>query len=397
MNLALFWPKLVPAALAFALFASVVRLQRIRALAWVAAILSVMLARDLVSSVVPDVHLSLISDLAIMTLYVFWLRAYTGKRRVHTVFVVLNAVACAAAVLDMIFPVVTQGEFFLGLWLLLNVAAFAIMAGLVSPLDTVGAEIVLGSRFVLIAALFIYYLVALLYGYDSAAVQSILIPSSYLIPAYLLLRYNAVSHAEEEQSVRFYSSNLDATYGFMENLGNAITAKIDLARVLEIIITAAVRNIGADAGAILMVDEYEDILRVRATYGIYPPLGGAPELARVTPASLKRHFMDTPISLDGTVLGDVVRKGTALFIRDARQDERLAENARDDILFVSSFAAIPLVVRGRALGVLSVLKRAEGQLFEERDFQHLTTLAEYASITIDNIYTYIEVLEKREF
>ena len=64
---------------------------------------------------------------------------------------------------------------------------------------------------------------------------------------------------------------------------------------------------------------------------------------------------------------------------------------------MSSLAAVPLVVRGRVLGVLSVLKRAENQLFEERDFQHLTTLAEYASITIDNLYTYMEVLEKREF
>jgi sigma-B regulation protein RsbU (phosphoserine phosphatase) len=48
------------------------------------------------------------------------------------------------------------------------------------------------------------------------------------------------------------------------------------------------------------------------------------------------------------------------------------------------------------LGVLSVLKRSANQFFDERDFQHLTTLAEYASITIDNIYTYTEVLEKRE-
>jgi hypothetical protein len=34
----------------------------------------------------------------------------------------------------------------------------------------------------------------------------------------------------------------------MENLGNAITAKIDLPRVLEIIIASAVHNIGATPG-----------------------------------------------------------------------------------------------------------------------------------------------------
>jgi len=183
----------------------------------------------------------------------------------------------------------------------------------------------------------------------------------------------------------------------MENLGNAITAKIDLSNVLDMIITSAVKNIGGDAGTILMVDEYEDILRVKATYGIYPPLGPVPDLARVTPASLKKYFADTPIPIGHTVLGETVQNGKPSLIHDSRQDERLRSNTADDILFVSSLAAIPLVVRNRALGVLSVLKRAENQFFSEQDFQHLTTLAEYASITIDNLYTYTEVLEKREF
>jgi phosphoserine phosphatase RsbU/P len=397
MNLAILWPKLFPALLAFALCAALARLHRIRQLRWVAAILSIMLARDIAYSAVADVTVYLLTDVSIMVLFVLWLRSYTGARTSDTVFVILNAAVCAAAIVNVFFTFLTQSEFFLGLWLILNVAYFAVVAGLVSTADTEHAEVILRSRFLLVAALFIDYLVVLLYGYDSPTVQTIVVPASYLIPAYLLLRYNAISHGEQEQSVRFYSTNLDATYGFMENLGNAITSKIDLQQVLLIIITAAVRNIGADAGAILMVDEYEDILRSRAVYGIYPPLGGAPELARVTPASLKSYFADTPIALDGTVLGEAVRSGSPVFIRDARQDERLQENARDDILFVSSLVAIPLVVRNRSLGVLSVLKRSEGELFDEQDFQHLTTLAEYASITIDNVYTYMEVLEKREF
>jgi sigma-B regulation protein RsbU (phosphoserine phosphatase) len=145
-----------------------------------------------------------------------------------------------------------------------------------------------------------------------------------------------------------------------------------------------------------MVDEYEDLLRVRATYGIHPPLGPVPEIARVTPASLKKYFAETPVPVGQTILGEAVTSGKPLLVRDARADERLAHNSADDILYVSSLAVIPLVVRQRVLGVLSVAKRVEGRYLEERDFQHLATLAEYASITIDNIYTYMEVLEKRE-
>jgi phosphoserine phosphatase RsbU/P len=397
MNLGVLWPKLFPALVVSMLFFGVYRLRPHASLRRVAGVLAVMLARDVAYSLQPEIHIYLLTDLGIMILYFLWLRSFTGWRRSDTAVVLLDAAAAAGAVLNILYPVAAEADFFFGLLQIINVAYFAVVTGLVSALDTEKAEVVLRSRFPLVAALFIQYLIVLLYGYETAAVQDILLPASYLVPAFLLLSYNALSHHERVQAEQFYSSNLDSTYGFMENLGNAITAKIDLSRVQEIIISAAVRNIGADAGAILMVDEYEDILRVRATYGIYPPLGPVPELARVTPAALKRYFADTPIPIGETMLGETVKTGNPAFIRDARLDERLRENARDDILLVSSFAAVPLVVRGRVLGVLSVLKRAENQLFEERDFQHLTTLAEYASITIDNLYTYMEVLEKREF
>ncbi|MFO7781189.1 MAG: PP2C family protein-serine/threonine phosphatase, partial [Spirochaetia bacterium] len=55
-----------------------------------------------------------------------------------------------------------------------------------------------------------------------------------------------------------------------------------------------------------------------------------------------------------------------------------------------------LIVANRVLGVISTLKRGEKQFFDERDFEHLRTSAEYASGTIDIIHTYLEVLEKRE-
>ena len=397
MNIGLVLPKLVPALFCAVMFAAVRRVKSVPGLGFVAAIVGLMLARDLVHSFTGIFSYFPLADLAVITLYVFWLRVYTGRTRFDFVYVALNVIACAAGILNMLVPFFNQLDFFLGIWLLVNVAYFAVLTGLVSAIDTEKADIILRSRAVVSAALFIVSIVTLLYGYDHPLVQSVVLPASYLIPGWLLLNYNALLHTEGSQTIQFYSSNLDATYGFMENLGNAITAKIDLSNVLDMIITSAVKNIGGDAGTILMVDEYEDILRVKATYGIYPPLGPVPELARVTPASLKKYFADTPIPIGQTVLGETVQSGKPSLIHDSRQDERLRSNTADDILFVSSLAAIPLVVRNRALGVLSVLKRAENQFFSEQDFQHLTTLAEYASITIDNLYTYTEVLEKREF
>ena len=396
MNLGAFWPKVVPALFVVVLLVAVARPRPRARLGPVALILAVLLARDLLSSLVAIPALTLLADLGAVILYVAWLRGITGWKATDTAYLVVNGVVAAAAIVNIILPTLAQSEFILGIWILANVAYFAVAEGLVSAADADNADIILRSRFVVIASLFIYHLVVLLYGYETPFVQSVVAPASYLVPAILVLAANARIHREREQSLEFFSTNLEATYSFMENLGNAITAKIDLTQVLQLIISSAVRNIGADAGAILMVDEYEDILHVAATHGIYPPLGPAPDLARVTPAGLKRHFAQTPVPVGETVLGEAVKDGQPVFIRDVRLDERMRGNQADDIMYISSLAAIPLVVRGRALGVLSVLKRSENQLFEDRDFQHLETLAEYASITIDNLLTYTEILEKRE-
>ncbi|HTO21319.1 MAG TPA: GAF domain-containing SpoIIE family protein phosphatase [Spirochaetia bacterium] len=396
MNLGILWPKLAPALLALGCWAAVTRVRRSRQMGYIAAVIGLMVARDIVYAVLPLVQVCLVADLGVLTLYVLWVRSYTGPRRADLPWFALNAVAAAAAAVSIAVTGYPQVEFALGLWLLLGVAYFAVAASLVPTRDAESAAVVVGSRTVLAAGLFLIQLAALLYGYGDPLIQAVVIPLSYLAPAWVCLRANRALHDEAARSIQFYSTNVDATYDFMEHLGDAITSRIDLSQVFSIIISAAVKNIGADAGAILMVDEYEDLLRVRATVGIYPPLGPAPELARMTPASLKRYFAETPIPIGETVLGQTVKTGQPVFIRDTGQDERMRYNAADDIMYCSSLAAIPLVVRDRVLGVLSVLKRAENQYFDERDWHELETLADYASITIDNLYTYSEVLEKRE-
>ena len=396
MNLDALWPRLFPALLVLVPLVALRRVKAIGALRPIAALVAVMLVRDVAFTLFRKDFLYPLSELAVMGCYLAWLRSYTGWRRLDFALLSLNLLVATAVVANVLLAFFTRTDLLLGLWLISNVGYLAVNTGLVPRGGEVGTDVVVRSRFGLVSALFIFHVAGPLFGWDHPSVQALLVPACYLVPAFLLVVTNSDLHRETDRSVRFNAANLEATYGFMENLGNAITAKIDINRVFEIIITAAVKNIGADAGAILTVDEYEDILRVRAVHGIHPPLGPVPQIARVTPAALKRHFAETPVAMGETLLGQTVAEGKLTYVRDSRTDRRMVHNSKDDILFVSSIVAIPLVVRKRVLGVLSVLKRTEGSHLEARDVQHLTTLAGYASITIDNIHTYMEVLEKRE-
>jgi len=396
MNLFILWAKLFLSLSLLILLAALARRRMLPGLGLLAALFALLAVRDVAYSVFPLPLLIPLSDIPVLALLLVWSRVVTGAWPADRIYLGVNGAFLAGAVLALFFPLVTLNPFAVGLFLLADVVYVAISIGLVSQYTAQNAALIFRTRFILISALFISHVITLLYGYEGLWVHWVVLPLAYLAYGSTLLAYERFTNEEQEKSIQFFSSNLDSTYAFMENLGGAITAKIDLPRVMEIIIDSAVRGIGADAGAILMVDEYQDVLRVRSTYGIYPPLLPVPDLAKVRTSSLKQHFRDTPIPIGATVLGEAVKSGLSVMIRDCREDPRMGQNVKDDILFVSSLLAIPLVVGNRVLGVISALKRAENQHFTDLDFQHLKTFADYASITIDNLYTYLEVLEKRQ-
>jgi sigma-B regulation protein RsbU (phosphoserine phosphatase) len=396
MNLSLLWSKLFVSLVLLAFLLARRRRWQQSSLTPLGILFALLAVRDAAFSVFPHPLLIPLSDIAALSLLLIWVRVATRRWPSDGIFFALNGAFLVFSVVMSVVPLVPVTAFIVGLVLLADVVYLAIVMGLVSPFTAENATLIARTRFPLISALFVAHVISLLYGYGEPLLHWVVLPVLYLAFGSILLSVDRVIHEAQVASIRFFSSNLESTYEFMENLGSAITARIDLPRVMEIIISSAVRNIGADAGAILMVDEYLDVLQVRATYGIYPPLLPVAEIAKVRTTSLKRSFLETPIPIGKTVLGEAVSAGTAIMIRDCREDPRMAENTRDDILFVSSLIAIPLVVGDRILGVISALKRAEHQHFTDLDFQHLKTFADYASITIDNLYTYLEVLEKRQ-
>ncbi len=396
MNFSILWAKLFPSLALLGMLTALSRSRKFPGAAPLFALFSLLVARDIAFSFFPHPLLIPLSDIAVLALLLAWSRMATEKWPADRIYLGLNAVLLAAGIFLAVVPVIALSSFDVGLLLLADLVYIAIALGLVSTYTAHNVPLVSQTRFLLVSVLFVSHVVTLLYGYNYTWIHWIVLPPTYMAFLSILLTTERFERAELERSIQFYSSSLDSTYDFMENLGGAITAKIDLPRVMEIIIDSAVHSIGADSGAILMVDEYQDVLRVRATYGIYPPLLEVPEIVKVKASSLKQYFNDTPIPIGQTVLGEAVKSGMAIMIRDCREDPRLQQNNRDDILFVSSLVAIPLVVGNRVLGVISALKRAANQYFTDEDFQHLKTFADYASITIDNLYTYLEVLEKRQ-
>ncbi len=177
------------------------------------------------------------------------------------------------------------------------------------------------------------------------------------------------------------------------NLGNPVRDGIDLSRVLDVLLESSMQKTGADAGAVLLMEEREQALRVRRSRGFFPPVTPLADGMKGTRNNniLLQAFLEAPLRPGETVLGEVASTGEPAFIKDVQADGLLPQNAREGPLFISSLIAAPFVREKTILGVLALIKREPRKSFSDLDALYLNTFADYASLTIDNIHKYDEI------
>jgi two-component system phosphate regulon sensor histidine kinase PhoR len=154
------------------------------------------------------------------------------------------------------------------------------------------------------------------------------------------------------------------------DIGHLATVSLDLDQVLTTIVDTAVTLTGAEEGSLLILDEESGELLMRAS----------------------RNFQDDFVRMfhlpvNDTLAGEVIRKGVPVMINeDTPQKIKTA-------YLVRTLMYVPLVVSGKVIGVLGVDNRESDQSFSQQHLTLLSTLAEYAAVTIENarLYSMTEV------
>lgn len=196
----------------------------------------------------------------------------------------------------------------------------------------------------------------------------------------------ALDRYEEQESTRHrLEREREVILGFLERMGAARQAALDLEEVLRLVVAAGVETTHASVGAIFLLDGRTNTLHMRATHGYFPALSREQSFADVpqnkeemTPTGLPQQ-----VALGEGVVGQVAATGQAQRIPDAREagilrGEGTQPGLRQPVLLV------PIVFRGEAMGVVVMLNKPEGEEFSEEDQFLLSALAEQAAFTIHN-------------
>ncbi len=190
---------------------------------------------------------------------------------------------------------------------------------------------------------------------------------------------------------------LDSVLDFMLTIGGTITEGLNLDKMLQTVINSAVENSNADAGAIFMLNQDNTSLEVKAISGFFSPPYILPDDLEKSKNTIEEFFRKTPIIPGEGLIGDAVKQGEAFIIKDCNFDERMEFNAGVQyFLHINSIIIVPLIISRRILGVIAIIKQSENNYFTDIDYSHLKSFSDYATLTIDNLYKYTELLEKGE-
>ncbi|MBI5587251.1 MAG: sensor domain-containing diguanylate cyclase [Deltaproteobacteria bacterium] len=160
-------------------------------------------------------------------------------------------------------------------------------------------------------------------------------------------------------------------------IGKALTSSLDLREVLNIVMDKIRELLHPKNWSLLLLNEEARELRFEIVVG---------------PGSEK--IKDLRLKLGEGVAGWVARERRPLLVADVSKDPRFWKKADEVSNFTTqSIICVPLVTRGKCLGVIELINEVEEKSFVEDDLLVLTTLADYTAIAIENAIFFNRVQE----
>ena len=160
---------------------------------------------------------------------------------------------------------------------------------------------------------------------------------------------------------------------FLSRVGRTVTSSLDLEQILTTIMAETALTLGAEIGSILLLDEESGELVFEAVVG--PRAEGMKGLR---------------LSLGQGIAGWVAQEGQPLLVPNVREDPRFYPGIDEVTGFVTqSILSVPLKVKGKVIGVIEALNKAEGD-FSQADVALLSSMAQTAAIAIENARLFAE-------
>lgn len=173
---------------------------------------------------------------------------------------------------------------------------------------------------------------------------------------------------ESNSQLQRRAQELNVLYG----VGKSVASSLDLEEVLHRVVEAAVYVVGAEEGSLMLLDEEQNELYIRASKNLDSKA-----------QSMRKRVNDS-------LAGKVLQTKRAVAIGNDSQWKRT-----HTALLVKSLIYVPLILQNKPIGVLGVTNRLKETSFDSNDTRALSALGGYATIAINNANIYSDIEQQR--
>lgn len=161
---------------------------------------------------------------------------------------------------------------------------------------------------------------------------------------------------------------------------NRITTTLDLDQTLDAIMEQARLLINSEWSSILRLDpESQDLYFLVATDDKHSRL------------------KQIRIPRGQSIAGIVAETGKGLIINDAANDKRLYRKIDEEVNIVTrNIMCVPLLIKGKTIGVLQTMNKSGGGDFTDEDFSLLQSFSDFAALAINNRELYRDMQRKAQ-
>lgn len=176
------------------------------------------------------------------------------------------------------------------------------------------------------------------------------------------------------------------------------SAKVAEQELLDSINKACIETTGANGGAVLLVDDFDDVISVKSFIGDFPPPYKLPDDLPHKPIRVSTSFKYAQFQLRDNIFGEIASTGKPELILEPTSDSRIYQNESEDFLKLGSLMFVPLRMREKdvVIGLVALSRNADKPAFSEAEYRWAQTLGDFAESALNTTLNFKQYREQQE-
>lgn len=201
-----------------------------------------------------------------------------------------------------------------------------------------------------------------------------------------------VLNAQAEKFKKIIEANKEITI----KASSFFSEEESLNQFLEYFNKLIVSKTGADGCAILVLDEFDNILAVKSVTGVFPPPYKLPEDLPHKQLRVETNFKYSQFSLDGNVFGEFFANTNPENITNPAKDNRIFQNGPEDFLRCGPYIFVPVKQMGESIALICLARKPDSDPFSKAEFETACNLGDALATALHPLNSFLSYAEHTE-